>query len=52
MSYTKKTLEELNALDDFLMNAIVTTPEISLFDAIMYIPGVMLFNFWGFICLH
>lgn len=28
MSYTNKTLEELNVLDDFLMNAIVTTPEI------------------------
>ena len=26
MSYTNKTLEELNVLDDFLMNAIVTTP--------------------------
>lgn len=28
MSYTNKTLEELNVLDDFLMNAIVATPEI------------------------
>lgn len=28
MSYTNKTLEELNVLDDFLMNAIVTAPEI------------------------
>jgi len=28
MSYTNKALEELNVLDDFLMNAIVTTPEI------------------------
>lgn len=28
MSYTNKTLEELNVLDDFLMNAIVTTPEV------------------------
>lgn len=26
MSYTNKTLEELNVLDDFLMNAIVATP--------------------------
>lgn len=26
MSYTNKTLEELNVLDDFLMNAIVVTP--------------------------
>lgn len=28
MSYTKKSLEELNVLDDFLMNAIVSAPEI------------------------
>lgn len=28
MSYTKKSLEELNVLDDFLMNAIVTTPKL------------------------
>lgn len=28
MSYTNKTLEELNVLDDFFMNAIVTMPEI------------------------
>lgn len=28
MSYTNKTLEELNVLDDFLMNAIVTMPEV------------------------
>lgn len=28
MSYTNKTLEELNVLDDFLMNAIVSTPEV------------------------
>ena len=26
MSYTNKTLKELNVLDDFLMNAIVATP--------------------------
>lgn len=28
MSYTNKTLAELNVLDDFLMNAIVTTPKL------------------------